>query len=69
MGKAYVTPENLQKVLSTITWKVDGLGGPIAYPASTVTPSPECSALLESDGTAFKTVLPYSCSSKTFPVK
>ena len=68
-GKAYITPDNLQKVLSTMTWEVKGLGGPISYPASTVTPTPECSALLESDGTTFKTVIPYSCSSKTFPVK
>ena len=68
-GKAYITPENLQKVLSRITWEVKGLGGPRSYPASTVTTSPLCSALLESDGTTFKTVLPYSCSSKTYSVK
>jgi ABC-type branched-subunit amino acid transport system substrate-binding protein len=68
-GKDYVTPENLQKVLSTITWKADGLGGPITYPASTVNPTPSCNALLEDkDGTSWTTVYPYTCSSKSYPV-
>jgi branched-chain amino acid transport system substrate-binding protein len=69
-GKDYVTPENLQKVLSTMTWTAEGLGGPITYPASTVNPTPSCNALLEDkDGASWTTVYPYTCSSKSYPVK
>jgi ABC-type branched-subunit amino acid transport system substrate-binding protein len=68
-GKDYVTPSNLQKVLATMTWSMPGLGGPVTYPASTVTTTPVCNALLDdTDGVAWKTALPFSCSSKTFPV-
>jgi hypothetical protein len=68
-GKAYITQTNLQKVLSTMTWEVKGLGGPIRYPESTVNPTPSCYALLQDDGTQWKQVEPYSCTSRTFPVK
>ncbi|HEX4018432.1 MAG TPA: hypothetical protein VHX15_16970, partial [Frankiaceae bacterium] len=68
-GKDYITASNMQKVLSTMTWSMPGLGGPVSYPASTVTTTPVCNALLDdTDGVAWKTAIPFSCSSKTFPV-
>jgi ABC-type branched-subunit amino acid transport system substrate-binding protein len=68
-GKDYITQENLQQALSTMTWEVKGLGGPIKYPESTINPTPSCYAILKDDGTQWVEVEPYSCSSKTFPVK
>jgi ABC-type branched-subunit amino acid transport system substrate-binding protein len=65
--KAKITPEAVQKVLSTQTWQIKGLVGPTKYPASTVHSSPACSSLLMSTGTAPWTVVePYTCSSKTY---
>jgi ABC-type branched-subunit amino acid transport system substrate-binding protein len=68
-GKDYITPENVQKVLSTMTWDVEGLGGPTKYPASTIVATPQCYTLLQSTGTEWKTVAPYECSTKTFPLQ
>jgi ABC-type branched-subunit amino acid transport system substrate-binding protein len=68
-GKQYITPENVQKVLSTMTWQVSGVGGPISYPGSTVVATPQCYTLLQSTGTEWKIVAPYKCSTKTFPLK
>jgi hypothetical protein len=67
VGTDYITPENLRTALSTITWEVEGLVGPVVYPDSSVATSPTCSALLEDDGTAWQIVVPYSCSSTTYP--
>jgi ABC-type branched-subunit amino acid transport system substrate-binding protein len=64
--KDKITPEAVQKVLSTQTWQIKGLVGPVKYPASTVVSTPSCSSLTTSDGTTFKIVQPYSCTSKTF---
>ena len=61
-----ITPEGLQKVLSTQTWQIKGLVGPTKYPASTVVSSPACSALTTSDGTKWNVLEPYTCSSKTY---
>jgi ABC-type branched-subunit amino acid transport system substrate-binding protein len=61
------TPQAVQKALSTMTFQLKGLAGPIKYPASTVNPTPWCSELIADnvDGT-FTTLSPYSCSSKTY---
>ena len=66
-GTKGITPEAVQKALSTQTWQIKGFAGPTKYPDSTVVTSPSCSALITSTGTAPWTVLePYSCSSKQF---
>ena len=63
------TPEKVQAAASKMTFAIKGLVGPTKYPSSTVIPTPSCSALMSSDGTAFSVVNPYQCSSKTYPVQ
>ncbi len=65
-----VTPEALQKYLSTQTWQIPGFVGPTKYPASTVLSTPACLGLLQdnADGSGFTTLSPYACSYKTFKV-
>jgi ABC-type branched-subunit amino acid transport system substrate-binding protein len=68
-GVKGITPDALQKVLSTQTWGIKGLVGPIKYPQSTVVPTPYCQELITSNGTAPWTVLlPYTCTTKTFKI-
>jgi hypothetical protein len=67
-GAAYISPENVQQAAANTTWEIKGQAGPTKYPDSTVNPTPLCSAVVYDDGTAWKTVEPYSCSSKTWPV-
>jgi len=62
-----ITPEGLQKVLSTQTWEIKGLVGPTKYPKATVVSYPLCSGLTLSDGTKWNVVVPYTCSTKTYP--
>jgi len=68
-GKSNVTPENVQKAAASQTWEIKGLVGPTTYPQSTVSPYPTCTAVTVSDGTTWKTVEPYACSKKQYPVK
>ena len=69
VGKAKLTPEAVQKVLSTQNWQIKGFAGPSDYPASTVVASPICQTVVEDkDGTAWTVAVPYSCTSKTFKV-
>lgn len=65
-GKAGITPENVRKVASTMTWKIDGLAGPVQYPKSSVIGYPSCRSVMLSDGTKWNTVVPFGCSTKTF---
>jgi hypothetical protein len=65
-GKSNITPENVQKVASTFTWELPGVGGPTQFPKSTVTGFPACLSLMIDDGTAWQTALPYKCSSVTY---
>jgi ABC-type branched-subunit amino acid transport system substrate-binding protein len=68
-GIAYISPENVQQAAAHMTWEIKGQIGPVQYPASTVIPTPACSAVVvDADGAHWKTVVPYSCSSKTFAV-
>jgi ABC-type branched-subunit amino acid transport system substrate-binding protein len=62
------TPEKVQAAASKMTYQVKGLIGPTKYPASTVIPTPSCSALVSSDGSAFTVVNPFQCSTKQYPV-
>jgi ABC-type branched-subunit amino acid transport system substrate-binding protein len=66
-GRAAITPERVQQAASRMTWKIDGVSGPTQYPASTVYGHPTCRSLFASDGTTWKTVEPFTCSSKTYP--
>jgi ABC-type branched-subunit amino acid transport system substrate-binding protein len=64
-----ITPEAVQKVLSTQTWQIKGFVGPIKYPAATVQPTPYCATLITSTGTAPWTVVePYQCSYKRYKI-
>jgi ABC-type branched-subunit amino acid transport system substrate-binding protein len=66
-GTKGLTPEAVQVALARQTWQIKGLVGPYTYPASTVIGSPSCvGAVLDEDGTAWKTIEPYACSAKTF---
>jgi ABC-type branched-subunit amino acid transport system substrate-binding protein len=68
-GKSYISPENVQQAAAHMTWEIKGQIGPVKYPDSTVIPTPVCSAVVvDADGAHWKTVVPYSCSSKTFAV-
>ena len=68
-GVSRLTPEAVQQAAAKQTWEIEGLAGPIEYPASTAVPTPSCSSIVVSDGTAWTTVEPYGCSRKKFPVK
>ena len=69
VGVKKLTPEAVQKVLSTMTWQIKGLAGPLSYPKSTVAPYPSCSAVVfDTNGSAWDVVEPYSCSTKKFKV-
>jgi ABC-type branched-subunit amino acid transport system substrate-binding protein len=63
-----ISPENVQAKAATMTWEIKDFIGPTEYPASTVHSTPACGGVVKSDGTAWKTVEPYTCSTKTFPV-
>ena len=65
-GKANITPENVQKAASTMTWQLKGVQGPISYPKSTVDQTPACFSNYRSDGTQWTTAVPYTCSTKTY---
>jgi ABC-type branched-subunit amino acid transport system substrate-binding protein len=65
-GKSNITPENVQKVASTFTWDLPGVAGPTKFPQSTVMGFPACLSAMVDDGTAWQTVVPYKCSSKTY---
>jgi branched-chain amino acid transport system substrate-binding protein len=66
-GKKAITPEAVQKAAANQTWQIKGFVGPTVYPASTVVPTPSCSALLEdADGSSWATVEPFTCYKKTF---
>jgi ABC-type branched-subunit amino acid transport system substrate-binding protein len=68
-GKSNITPANVQKAAANQKWEIKGLAGPTVYPKSTVQGYPWCFTLFESDGTAWNTAVPYTCSKKTYPVK
>jgi hypothetical protein len=61
-----ITPENVQKVASTFTFELKGVKGPIEYPKATVMSFPACFSQFHSDGTKWETVVPFSCSTKTY---
>jgi len=63
-----ISPENVQAKAMHQTWEIKGFAGPTKYPDAVKHPSPTCGALTVSDGTTWKTVAPYSCSDKTWPV-
>jgi hypothetical protein len=66
-GKSNITPENLRKYASTMTWKIDGLQGPTSYPRTSVMGYPSCGEVAYSDGTKWIQEVAYKCSPKTYP--
>jgi ABC-type branched-subunit amino acid transport system substrate-binding protein len=65
-GKSKITPENVQKANSKMTWEMKGFTGPTIYPVATNRQDPYCVGIAESDGTVWNTVVERSCSKKTF---
>ena len=63
-----ISPENVQAKAATQTWEIKGFAGPTKYPDATTRSTPSCGALTYDDGTAWKTVVPFSCSEKGWPV-
>ena len=68
-GKAAITPENVRKIASTMTWSLKDLAGPTRYPDATVTAAPVCETVMVSTGTEWQTVEKFACSAKKFKVK
>jgi branched-chain amino acid transport system substrate-binding protein len=68
-GPTGITPENVRKAASTMTWEAKGFAGPTRYPDASAGSTPSCVAVLKSDGQAWKTVEPFACSDKRYPVK
>jgi hypothetical protein len=68
-GKSNITPENVQKAAMNQTWKMEGVAGPTVYPKATQTTYQYCGSVLESDGTTWTTVEPFSCTKKQYKVK
>jgi len=62
-----ISPENVQAHAANQTWEIKGFAGPTKYPDSSVKPTPACNSLTYSDGTSWKTVVPYTCSDKVWP--
>jgi ABC-type branched-subunit amino acid transport system substrate-binding protein len=67
-GTAAITPANLQAAAARQTWELDGVAGPTKYPDSTVTSVQTCGALFLSDGTEWKTEVPFNCSARRYRV-
>jgi hypothetical protein len=67
-GKDLISPENVQKAASTMTWQMPDFVGPVKYPDSTLKPTPACTSIVLDTGTEWKTVEPYKCSDKGWPV-
>ena len=63
-----ISPENVHDKAMNQTWEIEGFAGPTKYPAALAHPVPTCGALTYDDGTMWKTIVPYSCSSKTWPI-
>jgi branched-chain amino acid transport system substrate-binding protein len=65
-----ITPQSVQKALSTSTWGIPNLVGPVKYPASTVSPTPSCNELVQYNpsGSGYTILEPYTCSLRKFRV-
>jgi len=63
-----ISPENVREKAAHQTWEIKGFAGPTKYPDSFARPTPTCAALTYDDGTMWKTIVPYGCSSKVWPV-
>jgi ABC-type branched-subunit amino acid transport system substrate-binding protein len=63
-----ISPENVHDKAMSQTWEIKGFAGPTNYPDALAHPAPACSAIAFDEGTAWKTVVPYACSDKTFPI-
>ena len=68
-GKSKITPEAVQAAAARQTWELKGVAGPTSYPKATVNTYPTCNSLYLSDGTEWKTVVDYGCSTKIYKVK
>jgi ABC-type branched-subunit amino acid transport system substrate-binding protein len=65
-----ITPQAVQKALSTITWQIPGFVGPTVYPSSTAVPTPACTELLADPpgGSGYQIVEPFSCSNRQISI-
>jgi ABC-type branched-subunit amino acid transport system substrate-binding protein len=67
-GTSGIAPDNVRQIAAMQTWQFGNFAGPTVYPQSTVTDTPNCSAVLKSNGTAWVTVVPYACSTRQFAI-
>jgi ABC-type branched-subunit amino acid transport system substrate-binding protein len=68
VGARNITPQAVQRALSTITWGIPNLVGPVKYPASTVSPTPNCNELVlyNTSGSGYTILEPYQCSDRKY---
>ena len=66
-GKSGITPENVQKAASKMTWGLKDFVGPTVYPIGSNRQAPYCTSLVQSDGEKWVTLEEFSCSTKTYP--
>ena len=67
-GTANITPENMQKAASTMTWELPGFMK-TQYPKTTVMSFPACYADSVSNGTTWDQIEPWACSTKVYSPK
>ena len=64
-----LTSASVQKAASKMTYQIKDTIGPVTYPASYKYSVKACVTLeYDADGTAFKIVQPFTCTTKTYPV-
>ena len=63
-----ISPENVHDKAMHQTWQIKGFAGPTRYPDSLARSIPACRALTYDDGTMWKTIVPFACSEKSWPV-
>jgi ABC-type branched-subunit amino acid transport system substrate-binding protein len=68
-GTKNLTREALQKTAAHMTYQIKGTVGPTQYPRAFQALNSYCTGLVQSDGTAFSVVEPFTCTNHFTPVK
>ena len=63
-----ITPSHVQRAASRMTFRADGLYGPVKYPNAFVRSSPACGALMRDAGIAWQQLDEFACTTKTVPL-
>jgi hypothetical protein len=67
-GEQYITPENVRLAAAHQTWEIEGLAGPTKYPDSTVMSTPACAGYALATATEWRTIVPFACTDKRWPI-